>query len=562
MRNVWRTLLLCAVAAINIFSTLLPIWPLRYHVITRGLPVGLILGAQDVTLLLGVTMLLLAYPVANGHKRLTYTMMGCAALAIVSNVMKGLDVEEALINGVLLVTLWRGRHRLHAIPLRYTVIDVARLAVVLVIIMRVYTLIGRATLGVLHRLVQRGETAFAPAQHLQIVLTAKLALENMWFLESQFLLPIFLVIIFVFLSWTSLMRVQLPSLDTQDLYERFGRASHNSLAYLAQRSDVSTFVDANGLGAISYRQVGRVALQVGAILAPAGAREQLYKAFCAFCATRGLIPAAVALSEEEQPIARRSGMHTLMLGTEAVVDLAEFTVERLNKKMRWVQRSLTKRGYSAALVSATEITPQQRGALHRIDEEWRVSRGGQMYGCCMTLGRFPTPDDPACLVCLVNDPEGSPVAYLTLLPGGEGYYSLDLTRRMASAPNATMEYLMIEALSALKARGASAVSLNFSTFSGLASTRLGAALLKLCGSAFQLGSLETFNNKFRPTWVPRYAAYPSWYYLPDVTYAILATEGVDHMIANAAVRALRQALAPIAPGAAPSLEASAQADGL
>src|SRR5512146_884469 len=97
----------------------------------------------------------------------------------------------------------------------------------------------------------------------------------------------------------------------------------------------------------------------------------------------------------------------------------------------------------------------------------------------MTLGRFPSADEAHCLVGLLRDPEGEPVAYLTLLPGGEGYYSLDLTRRLDAAPNAAMELLLMETLTALRARGASAVSLNFSTFSGLPAWRGGKALARL-----------------------------------------------------------------------------------
>lgn len=138
----------------------------------------------------------------------------------------------------------------------------------------------------------------------------------------------------------------------------------------------------------------------------------------------------------------------------------------------------------------------------------------------------------------VDDPAGVPIAFLTLLPGGEGVYSLDLTRRRHDAPNATMEFLLMEVLVRLKERGASTVSLNFSTFSSLAASRIGAALLNFCGVAFQLRSLETFNNKFKPRWVPRYAAFPSWYTLPDVAYAILNIEGVDRMLLNAASRAM------------------------
>ena len=65
MRATWRTALLGAVAALNILSTLLPLFARRYLLVVRHLPVALILGAQHAVLLLGVTMLLLAHPAAH-----------------------------------------------------------------------------------------------------------------------------------------------------------------------------------------------------------------------------------------------------------------------------------------------------------------------------------------------------------------------------------------------------------------------------------------------------------------------------------------------------------------
>lgn len=209
--------------------------------------------------------------------------------------------------------------------------------------------------------------------------------------------------------------------------------------------------------------------------------------------------------------------------------------------MRWAQRSLTKRGYRCELLSATEITGTLRSSLAQIDAEWRAARGGQSYGCCMTLGRFPNEEDAACLIGLLRDPSGEPVAYLTLLPGGESFYSLDLTRRRHAAPNAAMEFLMMETLTALRERGIDEVSLNFSTFSGVPARLGGVALARLGGFAFQTDSLETFNNKFLPTWTPRYLAVPRWLDLPDALYAILIIEEADRVIYNAIARRVAQA---------------------
>ncbi|HEX9037716.1 MAG TPA: phosphatidylglycerol lysyltransferase domain-containing protein [Ktedonobacterales bacterium] len=534
-------MLLCLVGLVNIASTLLPVWPKRFTLLTSVAPVALTLAAQHATLFAGVAMLLLAQPAAWGQRRAAYGLLGVAAIAVVMNLLKGLDVEEAAVNLALVVALWRARRGFRDIPIRYTAVDLARLGLLFAAFSWLYARAGRsmlASLGALKESIVDIRDAWPPAAHLTIMLTGRLGLERDFLNESQYALPAFLIALFLVLSWTSLARIGRQE-TPDDLYPRLGRSSRNSLAYLAYRGDVRTFLATGGRGAISYRLVGRVALQVGAILGPASERGRVYEEFRDWLRAERLIPAAVALSRDERPIAAASGMHTFPIGREAVVDLTGFSVERLAKKMRWVQRSLTKRGYQCEVAPAPEISRLTRAALGRIDDEWRARRGGMSYGCAMTLGRFPRAEEADCLIGLLRDPAGDPVAYLTLLPGGEGYYSLDLTRRSGDAPNAAMELLLMETLAALRARGATAVSLNFSTFSGLPAGMGGKALARLGSVAFQTSSLEVFNNKFLPTWTPRYLALRSWLDLPDVIWAILVAEGADRALYNALARGLR-----------------------
>lgn len=539
LRTTVRTLLIYLVGLVNIASTLLPIWPKRYLILTSLFPIQLVLAAQHLALFAGVLMLLLAYPVAHNHRHAAWALMACALLASVMNVVKGLDVEEALVNLALLMFLWRRRGLFQNIPLRYTVVDLARLGIALVVIQRVYALSGRGILALLHRLEDR-VTAWDSAKATRKVriislFTTHVQLEHVFLRQANLALPIFLVFIFVAISWTALTHIERDP-DAGDLYQRFGRSSHNSLAYLANRGDTLTFISSEGVGAISYKLVGRVALQIGAALGPASERGRVYAEFRSWLKAEGLIPAAVALSREERAAAVAAGMRSLPIGREAVVSLATFSVDGLNKKMRWAQRSLTKRGYRCEALPATEITAKLRPALGQIDADWRAARGGQSYGCSMTLGRFPNEEDASCLVGLMRDPDGEPVAYLTLLPGGEGFYSLDLTRRRRTAPNAAMEFLLMETLTALRERGIGEVSLNFSTFSGVPARLGGATLARLGGIAFQTHSLETFNNKFLPVWTPRYLVVRSWFDLPDVIYAILVVEGADRAVYNALTR--------------------------
>jgi lysylphosphatidylglycerol synthetase-like protein (DUF2156 family) len=540
MRAPRRMLLYCGVALVNIFSTLLPVWPVRYELLASRVPQSLIQSAEFTTLALGVTMLILAAPVSGGHLKAAYLLMACAGLAVLANILKGLDIEEALINAILLITLWRGRTQFDNVPLRYTPVDAARLAVALLAFFWVYDLTEVTVLSILRSTVDRETDALPQLDGLIHVLTAKLQLQHLWFQESRLILPMFLLVIFLIFSWRSVIRIHGSSDVYDDVYARFGRASHNSLAYLARRSDVIRFVDLEAGGAVTYRQIGRIAVQVGAILAPPERREQVYRAFLAFCRKQHLIPSAAAITADEREVAHACGMKTVNIGTEAIVDLTTFNLQNLSKKMRWAERSLKKRGYSASLLKAGAISRHMQVALDGIDTEWRLARGGRSHGCCMTLGRFPTSSDADCLVAVATNEWGIPVAYLTLLPGGPGYYSLDLTRRLQSAPNAIMEFLLLEVLVKLQEQAITKVSLNFSTFSSFTSVRVIRTMLSTLDKAIQMRSLEAFNTKFRPAWVPRYLAVPSWYYLPDVTYAILALEGVDRMLTNALVRRIRR----------------------
>jgi lysylphosphatidylglycerol synthetase-like protein (DUF2156 family) len=530
----------CGVAAVNIVSALLPIWPWRYMLLADRVPLRLIFVAHSACVLLGMAMLLLAYPAARRHRRSAHLLLTCALLAILANLLKGLDFEEALLNAVLVGVLWRGRQHLEDFPLRYTAVDLVRLGIILVALDRLYSLTGAAIIRGLHALMLQGSSDVPLLNHVIHLLTGKLALQRHWFHESQLVVPLFLVGLFGILSWRSALGARQQRTSAADAYARFGRASHNSLAYLANRDDVSTFADPAGRGVITYRRVGRVAVQIGAILCAPDDTAAVYSAFRIFCKRERLIPAAVALTERERDAVHTHGMRSLPIGTEAVVDLGAFAVERLSKKMRWAQRSLRNRGYRISLLGAAELPVLLRLRLHAVDEEWRAARGGEAHGCCMTLGRLPVESDPDCLIAVASDQHGVPVGYLTLLPGGEGYYSLDLTRRTTAAPNAIIEFLLLEVLERLRDRGAVTVSLNFSTFSSLSSLPGGAALLRVLSRIFQLSSLEAFNNKFKPRWEPRYLVFPSWAALPDVLYAVMTLEGVGRMVLNTSRRAVRR----------------------
>ena len=104
-------------------------------------------------------------------------------------------------------------------------------------------------------------------------------------------------------------------------------------------------------------------------------------------------------------------------------------------------------------------------------------------------------------------------------------------RRDHDTPNGLTEFLIVEAIEHLRARGIAEVSLNFAAFarlirepSGLAERTLGRALA-VGDTWFQIERLYRFNAKFFPRWEPRYFMYERRLGLPRAGIAALWLEG-------------------------------------
>src|SRR5579871_5711907 len=93
-----RAALIYLVSLVNILTTLLPPWPWRLRLLMHFSPVALTLAAQHATLFAGIGSLLLAWPAAQRQRRAASLLMACGVVAVVANLLKGLDVEEALLN--------------------------------------------------------------------------------------------------------------------------------------------------------------------------------------------------------------------------------------------------------------------------------------------------------------------------------------------------------------------------------------------------------------------------------------------------------------------------------
>src|SRR5581483_10596102 len=224
-------------------------------------------------------------------------------------------------------------------------------------------------------------------------------------------------------------------------------------------------------------------------------------------------------------------LRALYLGDEAIVDTRTFSLEgRAIRKVRQSVTRLRNAGYSAALQPTAELDDVTLAALDEVAARWRAGRPER--GFSMAMDALRGDHAPDTLTLVARDADGAPRGYLHFVPTyGRAAVSLSLMRRDRGTPNGLTEFMVAEAIAALRERSVDEVSLNFAAFARFIhdprtrSERLLGRLVARLDRFFQIESLYRFNAKFFPRWQPRYLLYESALDLPRTALAALWVEG-------------------------------------
>ncbi|MFE2267201.1 phosphatidylglycerol lysyltransferase domain-containing protein [Streptomyces griseosporeus] len=318
----------------------------------------------------------------------------------------------------------------------------------------------------------------------------------------------------------------------RELLERHGE--RDSLGYFALRREKSVVWSPTGKAAVAYRVVGGVALASGDPLGDPEAWPGAIEPWLAQARAHGWIPAVMGASEEAGTVYARHGLDALELGDEAIVDVAEFTLEgRAMRTVRQAYNRVRRAGYTVRIRRHEEIPAAEMAALVRRADAWRD--GATERGFSMALGRLGDPEDGRCVMLECADGRGEPRALLSFVPWGPHGLSLDLMRRDRDGENGLMEFMVIELLRRAPEIGITQVSLNFAMFRSVfeRGARLGAgpvlrlwrSLLSFFSRWWQIESLYRANAKYRPIWEPRFLLFEKSADLPRIGVASACAEG-------------------------------------
>jgi lysyl-tRNA synthetase, class II len=311
----------------------------------------------------------------------------------------------------------------------------------------------------------------------------------------------------------------------------------DSLGYFATRDDKSYIFSTTGKAAVAYRVKAGVCLAAADPIGDVEAWPSAIEAWLRLTEQRAWIPAVLAASETAAEAYRRAGLDALEIGDEAVVEVADFTLDgRAMRSVRQAVNRTRRAGYQIQIDPVWDLDPVQRIEAEQLSRRWR--HGGPERGFSMALSRFAAAKDPDCLIVQARNFVGELVAVLQFVPWGNDGLSLDLVRRQPDLENGVMELMIAELLSAAPSRKIDRVSLNFAVFrSSLArGERIGAGpflrawvrTLLVASRWWQIASLYRANAKFRPAWEPRFICFRLARDLGPIIGAALAAEGFLH----------------------------------
>jgi lysyl-tRNA synthetase, class II len=323
-----------------------------------------------------------------------------------------------------------------------------------------------------------------------------------------------------------------PSGETRhaarELVRRHGA---DTLAYFKLRHDQHYLFSPDRAAFLGYRVEAGVLLVSGDPVGPDEAIPALLRELSGFAEARGLHVAALGVGERSLPLWSQLGLRSLYLGDEAVVETSAFSLEgRPIRKVRQSVTRLEKQGYRATLHELDELSHEDLEGLEEVSRRWRG--GASERGFAMSLDALRRDDHGDSLVVLGRDGEGRIRGFLHFAPSyGRPAVSLSLMRRDPDTPNGLMEFLVARGLEQLRERDVEEASLNFAAFArfihdprGRLQRLVGSCLL-FADAVFQIERLYRFNAKFFPRWEPRYLLYERALSLPRVGLAAMWAEG-------------------------------------
>ncbi len=536
----WAAAAIALAGAADLLSAVTAPLRSRLHDVLQVLPLGASQAAGALVALAGISLLALARGVRRGQRRAWLVSVAVLGTTVVLHLARGGDVVASLLAAGVLALLVTQRAEFGAASDRPSLRSAVLAAVGGVVLATV-----AATAAVeLQVHVDRDPTGTVPLWR-----AVRAVVERLWGVRSVplparvdgFLSPSLLVVGVTLLVVTVLLATRpvvqrargggrVAEQRARDIVRRHGQGT---LDYFALRSDKQWFFHRDSV--VAYGLYGGICLVSPDPIGPTAERAQVWAAFRRFADSHGWAVSVMGACEQWLPVYRVTGMRDVYIGDEAVVDVQRFSLAGGHMKgLRQAFNRVARYGYSARFCDPARIDAAEAERLAGLLDQSR--RGDSERGFSMMLGRLFDRRDEGLLMCVVDGPDGSPVAMCQFVPApGIGGYSLDLMRRArGDHPNGLIDFALVSTIEHLRERNLRGLSLNFAALRSVLDGERGDSLpvrverwaLERMSSILQIETLWRFNAKYDPDWLPRYVSYDAAEHLVPTILAILRAESL------------------------------------
>jgi phosphatidylglycerol lysyltransferase len=502
----------------------------RFESVDAWFPFEVTRGSRALMLLAGLALIVVGRGLARRKQAAWSIATGMTLVSVILHLLHHASIGRASLSALLLVELFRQRHRFTARSDPFRLRDALLAAPVLALALSVYGWAGMRRFEHIQRLpnafILTWQTAFFQDVDLPVAPADPQLAAFLWSIR------LFTVVSAGFLLAAASAPVAARHTGSADLdlVRRIAwKDGADSLTYFAKQPDKRHFLVGQHTF-LGYRVQHRVAVVAGDPVGPPDRALEAINAFGDFCRRNDWIPVFYEASERLLPAYRAAGLRFFKVGEEAIIPLERFTLQ--GSKIANVRHSVTKVEREAPDLHAVEYRrdppdPEVDEQLEDISAEWLASKPGGELG--FNLGVFSVEDLADKRVVLAVRQTGRVEAFLTWLPYRAGHaLVLDAMRRRSDAPTAVTEFLIARSALIFKGEGLEAISLATAPLANLSET--GAAspydkgvklIFEHFSSFYAYKSLLFYKKKFNPVWEGRYLVFSRPDLLPRIAYALV-----------------------------------------
>ena len=481
----------------------------RIALLDRLLPIGVIELSHLTGSLVGAALVVLAWAIRRRLDAAWLLTVLALVAGIATSLLKGLDYEEAIILGVVLLMLIPSRGAFH----RRAALFAEPLEPEWIV----------AIVAAIGASVAFGLFAFRHVEYDN---------ELWWRFNSAADAPRFLRATFAVLGgvvvlalWRLLRHAPadpvLPSTAELARAANIVTITGDTRANLALVGDKALLLDEHDRGMLMYGVEGRSWVALGDPCGDDDAAEELAWRFRELADRHGGWTVFYEVGTDRLPLYIDLGLSLLKLGEEAIVPLADFSLDGSGRKgLRRAHREAEKRRVTFELVLAPEV-PARMAGLKTISDAWLGEKQAREKG--FSLGRFDARYLQHNPVAIVSH-DGQPVAFANLWGAADRTeLSVDLMRWLPTAPSGMMDYLFIELMLWARGEGYEHFNMGMAPLAGLENralaplwARAGALVFRYGEHFYNFRGLRQYKSKFDPVWQPRYLASPGGLALPRI----------------------------------------------